>query len=150
LTVDWQAEWTSLRRRKLLMADFRYGLPTRELGCKRLARCALKVSGTYHIGLGCRNLATKPGRGCSSHVGSICIRVGGYRDLGIGTEILKTLIAQAEKMGLKMLTCVFSTNERAIHVYEKVGFRETGKRPKFQYRNGPYIDEVIMMKELGV
>jgi len=106
---------------------FRYGLPTRELECKRLARCILKVSETYHIGLACRNLATKPGRGCSSHVGSICIRVGGYRDLGIGTAILKTLVAQAEKMGLKVLTCVFSTNERSIHIYEKVEFRKLGK-----------------------
>ena len=110
------------------MRDFRYGLPTRELGCKRLARCILKVSETYHIGLGCRNLATKPGRGYSSHVGSIGIGVReGYCDMGIGTEILKTLIAQAEKMGFKMFTCVFSTNERSIHIYEKVEFRKLGK-----------------------
>jgi len=68
----------------------------------------------------------------------------------IGTELLKTLIAEAEKMGLKVLTCVLSINERAIHIHEKVGFRETGKKPKFYYRNGKYIGEVIMMKELGV
>jgi len=37
--------------------------------------------------------------------------------------MLKTLLSQAEKMGLKIvLLNVFSTNERAIHAYEKVGF----------------------------
>jgi len=86
----------------------------------------------------------------SSHVGGIGIGVKkGYRDIGIGTEMLKTLIAQAEKMGLKILTLsVFSTNKRAIHVYEKVGFKETGRRPKFFYRNGEYVDEIIMTKEI--
>ena len=92
---------------------------------------------------------TKRG-GYSRHVGGVGIGIKkGYRDVGIGTEMLKTLIAQAKKAGLKMLTLsVFSTNKRAIHVYEKVGFKETGRRPKFFYKNGKYIDRVIMTKEI--
>jgi len=44
----------------------------------------------------------------------------GFRNLGIGTEIMKTLVRQAQGMGLKVLTLsTFVTNERAIHVYEK-------------------------------
>ncbi len=89
--------------------------------------------------------------GYSGHVGEIGIGIkNGYRDIGIGTEMLRTLISQAETMGLKMLTLsAFSTNKRALHVYEKVGFRETGRIPKKILKSDRYIDEVIMVKTLG-
>lgn len=92
---------------------------------------------------------TKRG-GCSKHVGGLGIGIEkGHRDIGIGTEMLKTLLSQAEKIDLKMVFLnVFSTNERAIHVYEKVGFKQTGRRPKFFYKDGKYIDEIIMAKEI--
>ena len=88
--------------------------------------------------------------GYSSHVGGVGIGIRqDYRDMGIGTEMLKTLTAQAEKMGLKMLTLgVFSSNDRAIHVYNKVGFKETGRIPKEIYKDGKYIDHIIMTKEI--
>ena len=88
--------------------------------------------------------------GYSSHVGGVGIGIRqDYRDMGIGTEMLRTLIAQAEEMDLKMLTLgVFSSNDRAIHVYNKVGFRETGRIPKEIYKDGKYIDHIIMTKEI--
>ena len=54
-------------------------------------------------------------KGYSSHVGEIGIGImKGYRNIGIGTEILKTLIVQAKKMDLKMLILrVFSSNKKA-------------------------------------
>jgi len=87
---------------------------------------------------------------CMSHLGDLGIVIkSGYRDLGIGTEIMKFLIGQAREMGLKVLTLrVFSTNERAQHVYRKVGFKEVGRVPKAVYRNGKYIDDIIMALEL--
>ncbi|MCW4020692.1 MAG: GNAT family N-acetyltransferase [Candidatus Bathyarchaeota archaeon] len=89
-------------------------------------------------------------KGISSHAGELGIIVmDGYQNVGVGTEMLKTLIGQAKEMGLKMLYLgVFSTNKRAYHVYTKVGFKETGRRPKRFFRNGKYIDDVIMTKEL--
>jgi len=89
-------------------------------------------------------------KGCSSHVAGIAIGISkNYRNIGIGTEILKTLISQAKTMGLKMLNIeAFSTNKRAIHVYEKVGFKKTGSRPKLFYRNGKYMDEILMTQEI--
>ena len=89
--------------------------------------------------------------GYSTHVGDLGIVMRkGYRDAGIGTEMLKVLVSQAEKMGLKMLTLsVFSTNERAKHVYENIGFKETGRIPNKFFKNGRFIDEIIMVKELG-
>jgi len=52
-------------------------------------------------------------------------------------------------IGVKIVVLdVYSTNKRAIHVYERVGFKKTGRRPKFFYRNGKYIGDVIMTKEI--
>jgi RimJ/RimL family protein N-acetyltransferase len=48
-------------------------------------------------------------------------------------------------MGLRVLTLsAFESNKRAIHVYEKVGFVQTGRIPRKFFREGKYIDEVIM------
>ncbi|HXX87193.1 MAG TPA: GNAT family N-acetyltransferase [Candidatus Acidoferrum sp.] len=84
--------------------------------------------------------------GYDGHVGGIGIAIReGYRDVGIGTEMMKTLLEQARKIGLKVLTLfTFESNRRAIHVYENVGFVQTGKIPRKFFREGKYIDEVIM------
>lgn len=81
-----------------------------------------------------------------THVGQIGISVGrSYRDRGIGTEMMKTLIDETRSLGLKVLVCrVFASNQRARHVYETVGFKETGRVPLRIYRKGQYIDDVIM------
>lgn len=87
------------------------------------------------------------GRGSyESHVGGIGIAIKeGFRDIGIGTEMMKTLIRQARVMGLKVLgLSAFESNKRAIHVYEKVGFVQTGRIPKKFFKEGKYVDEVIM------
>lgn len=84
--------------------------------------------------------------GHDSHVGGIGIAIrDGYRNVGIGTQMMKTLIEQARGMNLKVLTLTaFESNERAIHVYEKVGFVRTGRIPRKFLRDGKYLDEVIM------
>lgn len=65
--------------------------------------------------------------------------------MGIGTATRLTLLEQVRNMGLKGLTLfVFASNERAVHVYEKVGFVETGLIPKKHLKDGRYIDEVTM------
>lgn len=90
------------------------------------------------------------GRGFSSHTSEIGIAIKkGYRDVGIGTEILKTLIFQAKKLGCRTVyLSVFSSNERAIYVYEKIGFKETGRKPDKIFKNGRYVDEIILTKVL--
>jgi RimJ/RimL family protein N-acetyltransferase len=88
--------------------------------------------------------------GYEAHVGVIGIAIkSGFRDFGIGTEMMKVLIRQARKWGLKVLTLTtFASNKRAIHVYEKIGFVQTGKFLKKIFKEGKYIDEVVMTKLL--
>ena len=88
--------------------------------------------------------------GQRSHVGDIGIIIKqGYRDIGIGSEMLKQLIAQARQRGLIIVTLgVFATNSRAKHVYEKLGFREYGRIPGEIFKNGHYIDHITMVKIL--
>jgi RimJ/RimL family protein N-acetyltransferase len=88
--------------------------------------------------------------GFSEHVGGIGIGIrDGYRDVGVGTEMLRILIAQAKRWNLKILELgVFATNDRARHVYRKIGFKETGRIPKEVFKDGKYVDHIIMTMEL--
>ena len=85
-------------------------------------------------------------KGWWSHVGEVGVMIKkAYRNAGIGTEMLETVLAQAKDMDLKILSLrLFSTNKIACHVYEKLGFRETGRIPKGLFKDGEYIDEVTM------
>ena len=49
----------------------------------------------------------------------------GYRNRGIGSEILEFLIAKAKSMGYSEMTIgVDKDNANALHLYEKYGFTE--------------------------
>jgi ribosomal protein S18 acetylase RimI-like enzyme len=90
------------------------------------------------------------GRGSERYAGVVGIAVrSGFRDLGIGTWMMRTLVKEAQRIGLKVLILsVFATNKRAIHVYEELGFVQTGRVPKKHFREGKYIDEIAMAKPL--
>ncbi len=92
----------------------------------------------------------KTGTGYSRHVGVIGVGVKrDYRDVGVGTELLKALISHAKTIGLELLRLtVFSSNTRAIHVYERVGFKKTGRIPHGLFKNGIYHDDIIMTLKL--
>lgn len=88
--------------------------------------------------------------GIMSHIGDLTISILlEHRELGIGTEMMKILIKESRKVGLKILVLrVFGNNDRAIHVYEKLRFKETGRIPKGFIRKGKYLDDVTMVKTL--
>jgi RimJ/RimL family protein N-acetyltransferase len=81
-----------------------------------------------------------------SHVGEIGISLGAeYREEGIGSEFLQVLINEAKKVRLKLLTLnCFENNERALHTYEKVGFKKAGSIPGMLFYREKYIGEIIM------
>ncbi|MEE9510169.1 MAG: GNAT family N-acetyltransferase [Candidatus Bathyarchaeia archaeon] len=96
------------------------------------------------------NSALRKKSGYSSHVGELGIIIKkGFRDVGIGTEMLKNLISRAKTIGLEILTLrVFSSNERAFHVYEKLGFKEAGRISNGLFKNGKYLDDILMVRRL--
>jgi RimJ/RimL family protein N-acetyltransferase len=91
-----------------------------------------------------------PKSGRQRHVGVLGIVIrNGYRDIGIGTELMEEAEAQARRLGLKILTLeVFSSNSRARHVYERAGYRIVGRVPKAVLKDGEYVDSIIMTKEI--
>ncbi len=69
----------------------------------------------------------------------------GFREVGVGTELLKAIVMESSRVGLKLLLAEVSTlNPRAIHVFTKVGFKKVGKIPYGIILDGKYADTVIM------
>jgi len=111
----------------------------------RTVACVAEVDG--HI-VGNSSVTKKDG--VQSHVGNLDIAIKkGFREVGLGTEMLKVLVDQSREMGLKLVRLTaFSENVRAIHVYEKVGFKQVGRVPKALFKWERYFDEIIMAIEL--
>lgn len=78
---------------------------------------------------------------------ALCKKVWG---LGIGTALLELLIAKAIECGYEQMELdVVSRNDRAIHLYEKMGFVKCGTRPNaIRHKDGTYDDDIIMVKQL--
>lgn len=71
-----------------------------------------------------------------------------FRNQGIGLEMVKTIVDESRKAGLKTIELeAFTTNERAMYVYEKAGFRQVGRIPKKIFRDGKFTDIVVMAIE---
>jgi len=83
-----------------------------------------------------------------NHTGSFGMGIlEGYRNQGVGTKLLSQLIdwAKTQKGIEKICLGVFSTNERAIKLYEKIGFKEEGREKRqIKFEDGRYADNVLM------
>ena len=73
-----------------------------------------------------------------------------HRNQGIATEMMKALLDECRKVRLKVIELdVFADNLAAIHVYEKLGFKEVGRTPNKINRNGKFVDDVLMVVQLS-
>lgn len=79
---------------------------------------------------------------CFRHKAELGITVhDDYQDRGIGTALLKHLLGIARTKGLwKVGLTVNTDNERAVHLYKKVGFVVEGKLAKERYYQGKFDD----------
>ena len=70
----------------------------------------------------------------------------GFWNRGIGTEATSLILKYAfEYLNLhKILLEVYEYNERAIRVYEKLGFKREGILRKNHYLKGKYYDVIVM------
>ena len=91
-----------------------------------------------------------PRIGRLKHYGLLGISVkDGYRDAGIGQALMSEVERHCSLLGLEYLALeVFSINERAIHVYEKMGYRQVGVYPCGVKYCGGYVDSVHMVKKI--
>jgi putative acetyltransferase len=68
-----------------------------------------------------------------------------YQNMGIGSALLKHIINVAKTKKLKKIHLnVSAENDRAIHLYKKVGFTIEGPLNKESFVNGRYRDEYRM------
>jgi len=83
-----------------------------------------------------------------SRIGTVGLFIGDkdYHNHGYGTEALKLILGYAFKtLNLhNVMLFVHSNNERGIACYEKVGFKEMGRRREAKFINGEYVDVVFM------
>ncbi len=84
------------------------------------------------------------------HHGHLALTIrGAYRGLGIGREMVKTLLTEARRQGLRTVHVEFlSTNKAAARVYEKAGFKRVVSIPGKVYRRGRFLDSLIMARRL--
>lgn len=70
--------------------------------------------------------------------------------LGLGRAVTLACVEAAREAGYEILELdAVADNVRAIALYESVGFRRIGVRPRaFRFRDGSYADEVMMTLEL--
>lgn len=70
----------------------------------------------------------------------------GWRDQGIGTQLMECSIQWARDNGVlkRIELLVFVENERAIHLYEKFGFVVEGQLRRAIFRHGRYYDDLLM------
>ena len=82
----------------------------------------------------------------SKHKAELSIAVHDeYQNMGLGTAMVKHLLGIARAKRLRKVRLLVSTdNDRAVHVYKKVGFEIEGKLCKERFVEGKYRDEYRM------
>jgi len=84
------------------------------------------------------------------HTGHLGVYViAGYRNMGIGTELIKIAMEEAKKIGIEVVTLdVVAENKTARDIYKKCGFKIVGEIEKGYKRKSGYQDMIVMMKHL--
>ena len=83
------------------------------------------------------------------HVGTVGLYVHtDYQNQGVGTALMKVLLELADNwlMLVRVELEVFADNERAIHLYEKLGFEKEGLLRMTTVRDGRYVDDCKMAR----
>ena len=98
--------------------------------------------------VGCAGLSVS-GRPRTRHVGGIGIMVhADYQGQGVGTALMEALLDLADNwlMLKRVELCVFTENERAVKLYQRLGFVIEGTKKFAAARHGIYADEYMMAR----
>jgi RimJ/RimL family protein N-acetyltransferase len=85
------------------------------------------------------------GRNACAQVG-LFVGLPALWDQGLGYDVLHTLVRFGfEQMNLNRISLsVLAENERAVHLYEKLGFEHEGRWRQAEFRHGRYHDLLWM------
>ena len=124
--------------------------PSRELWQRRLSE---NIDSVYYLVgviddriVGMVSVATFP-RPRRRHAGAIGISVHeDWQGKGVGKELMRAIIDLSDNwLNLTRLELeVYSDNEAAIHLYERFGFELEGTMRQHAFRNGQYVDSIMM------
>jgi RimJ/RimL family protein N-acetyltransferase len=87
----------------------------------------------------------------SKHVGNFGISLAGTHRLdGIGYQLSHIIIAEAsQRLSLRLITLsLFADNIHALHLYQKLGFKQYGQLPGAYYYQGSYKEAIYMYLKL--
>jgi L-phenylalanine/L-methionine N-acetyltransferase len=126
--------------------------PSREYWRKRLEESEgsyhlVAVSGEHVIGL--FSVHTFPNRPRRRHAGGIGISVSeSWQGKGVGNALMQAGIDLADNwLNLTRLELeVYSDNEAARRLYERFGFECEGLSRQYAFRNGKYVDSIMMAR----
>jgi ribosomal protein S18 acetylase RimI-like enzyme len=73
----------------------------------------------------------------------------GYRGQGIGNALLNAVITHAKNRVIQLHLTVVTTNQTALKLYQKNGFRVYGTEPRALKIGDQFYDEHMMVLELS-
>jgi len=138
---------------KVIAGTLQLPYPSREMWRQRLAETS---DGTYRLVavvgenvVGMIGLHTFPNKPRRKHAGTFGITVrDDWQGKGIGTELLRAALDMADNwLNLtRMELEVYADNEAAIHLYERFGFEREGRLRQHAFRDGQYVDSIVMAR----
>ncbi len=101
--------------------------------------------GNELAGAGALTLAREPRR---AHVATLGMHVvTGYQGRGVGAGLMQALLEQAEKRAIRRVELtVYPDNVRAVRLYERAGFAHEGRSRRSSFRDGTYVDDLVMAR----
>lgn len=138
---------------KLVAGTLQIPYPSREEWRQRLSESG---NGVYNLVavvsdrvVGMISVHTFPNRPRRRHAGAIGISViDDWQGKGIGTALMRAGLDLADNwINLTRLELeVFTDNEAAIHLYERLGFEHEGTLRQHSFRDGRYVDAYMMAR----
>jgi ribosomal protein S18 acetylase RimI-like enzyme len=72
-----------------------------------------------------------------------------FRNRGVGKALMEKMMEAArDKFKIEILHLEVYQGNPALRLYERLGFKEFGRQPRFIKMEGEYLDKIMMQKEL--
>ncbi|MFF2623935.1 GNAT family N-acetyltransferase [Oerskovia jenensis] len=75
----------------------------------------------------------------------------GSEGRGLGRALLTALLAEAEKAGVREIVAVVSDADSpaSVVLHERLGFRQVGRLERVGFKQGRWLDTVLLQRSLG-